>query len=35
MAITTAGDVFVSDGYGNRRVVRFDKQGKFVKTKVQ
>jgi len=31
MAITPAGDVFVSDGYGNRRVVRFDPQGKFVK----
>ena len=26
-----AGDVFVSDGYGNRRVVHFDPQGKFVK----
>jgi len=31
MAITPAGDVFVSDGYGNRRVVHFDAQGKFVK----
>lgn len=31
MAITPAGDVFVSDGYGNRRVVHFDPQGKFVK----
>src|SRR5262249_21321935 len=30
MAITPAGDVFVSDGYGNARVVHFDKQGKFV-----
>jgi DNA-binding beta-propeller fold protein YncE len=30
-AITPAGDVFVSDGYGNRRVVHFDPQGKFVK----
>lgn len=30
-AITPAGDVFVSDGYGNRRVVHFDAQGKFVK----
>lgn len=31
MAITPSGDVFVSDGYGNRRVVHFDAQGKFVK----
>jgi hypothetical protein len=31
MAITPEGDVFVSDGYGNRRIVHFDKQGKFVK----
>ena len=31
MAITAAGDVFVSDGYGNNRVVHFDKDGKFVK----
>ena len=30
-AITPAGEVFVSDGYGNRRVVHFDAQGKFVK----
>lgn len=30
-AITPAGDVFVTDGYGNRRVVHFDAQGKFVK----
>jgi peptidylamidoglycolate lyase len=30
-AITPQGDVFVSDGYGNRRVVHFDPQGKFVK----
>ncbi|MEX1233021.1 MAG: peptidyl-alpha-hydroxyglycine alpha-amidating lyase family protein [Planctomycetaceae bacterium] len=32
MAITPAGDVFVTDGYGNRRVVHFDKTGKFIKT---
>lgn len=32
MAITPAGDVFVSDGYGNARIVHFDKNGKFVKT---
>jgi len=25
------GDIFVSDGYGNSRVVRFDKNGKFIK----
>jgi DNA-binding beta-propeller fold protein YncE len=31
MAITPAGDVFVSDGYGNARVVHFNKEGKFVK----
>jgi hypothetical protein len=30
-AITPAGEVFVTDGYGNRRVVHFDAQGKFVK----
>jgi hypothetical protein len=31
MAITPAGDVFVTDGYGNRRVVHYDAHGKFVK----
>ncbi len=31
MAITPDGDVFVSDGYGNNRVVHFDRNGKFVK----
>jgi DNA-binding beta-propeller fold protein YncE len=31
MAITPAGDVFVSDGYGNARVVHFDKDGKYVR----
>jgi len=31
MAIAPSGDVFVSDGYGNNRVVHFDRQGKFVK----
>ena len=31
MAVTPAGDVFVSDGYGNSRVARFDRQGNFVK----
>lgn len=32
MAIAPSGDIFVSDGYGNRRVVHFDRHGKFVKT---
>ncbi len=31
MAITPTGDLFVSDGYGNRRIVHFDPQGRFVK----
>jgi DNA-binding beta-propeller fold protein YncE len=31
MAITPAGDVFVADGYGNARVVHFDRSGKYVK----
>jgi DNA-binding beta-propeller fold protein YncE len=31
MAITPAGDVFVTDGYGNRRVVHFDREGRFIK----
>lgn len=31
MAITPQGDVFVSDGYGNNRVVHFDRNGEFVK----
>ncbi|MBI4578060.1 MAG: hypothetical protein HY718_00065 [Planctomycetes bacterium] len=30
MAITPAGDVFVSDGYGNFRVAHFDPKGRFV-----
>jgi 6-bladed beta-propeller/NHL repeat len=32
MAVTPAGDIFVTDGYGNRRVVHFDKDGRFVKS---
>jgi DNA-binding beta-propeller fold protein YncE len=32
MAVTPAGDVFVSDGYGNNRVVHFDKEGRYVKS---
>lgn len=31
VAVSPAGDVFVSDGYANNRVVRFDRDGKFVK----
>jgi lysophospholipase L1-like esterase/sugar lactone lactonase YvrE len=31
VAVTKAGDLFVTDGYGNRRVVHFDRNGKFVK----
>lgn len=31
MAIASNGDVFVSDGYGNNRVVRFDAKGNFIK----
>jgi len=31
VAITAAGDVFISDGYGNTRVVHFDKSGEYVK----
>ena len=32
MVVTPAGDVFVTDGYGNNRIVHFGKDGKFVKT---
>lgn len=31
IAVTPAGDIFVSDGYGNDRIVHFDRDGKFVK----
>ncbi len=31
MAFLPNGDVFISDGYGNRRVAHFDRQGRFVK----
>jgi DNA-binding beta-propeller fold protein YncE len=31
MTILPNGDVFVSDGYGNRRVVHLDSKGKFIK----
>lgn len=32
IAITPAGELFVSDGYGNRRVVHFDARGRFIKS---
>jgi pimeloyl-ACP methyl ester carboxylesterase len=32
MVITPEGDAFVADGYGNARVVHFDKNGNFVKS---
>src|SRR5690606_15177194 len=32
MAITPAGDVFITDGYGNRRIVHYDKAGNYVKS---
>ena len=31
VAISPGGDLFVADGYGNSRVVHFDRHGKFVK----
>ena len=31
VAFLPSGDVFISDGYGNRRVVHFNGQGRFVK----
>ena len=31
MAFLPCGDVFISDGYGNRRVAHFDKRGRFIK----
>ncbi|MBN1806689.1 MAG: 6-bladed beta-propeller [Sedimentisphaerales bacterium] len=30
MAILASGDIFVCDGYGNRRIVHFDSKGKFI-----
>jgi sugar lactone lactonase YvrE len=32
MVVTPAGEVFISDGYGNARVVHYDREGKFVKS---
>lgn len=31
MAITPKGDVYISDGYGNARVIVFDKNGKYLR----
>lgn len=31
VAVTPEGDVYVADGYGNARIVHFDKKGKYVK----
>lgn len=31
IAITPTGDLFISDGYGNRRIVHLDATGKFIK----
>lgn len=31
VAVTPAGDIFITDGYGNARIAHFDKTGKFVK----
>jgi hypothetical protein len=32
VAWDTAGNIFVSDGYGNARVAKFDKNGKYIKS---
>jgi hypothetical protein len=32
VAVARSGDIYVSDGYGNSRVVKFSKDGKFIKT---
>jgi len=32
MAIAENGDVFVTDGYGNNRIVHYDNNGKFIKS---
>lgn len=31
MAVTASGDIYISDGYGNARVVQYDKNGKFIR----
>jgi DNA-binding beta-propeller fold protein YncE len=32
VAVTAGGDIFISDGYGNDRVVHYDRNGRFVKS---
>jgi DNA-binding beta-propeller fold protein YncE len=32
VAFSKNGDIFVTDGYGNSRVVKFDRNGNFIKT---
>lgn len=32
MVVLPSGEIFVTDGYGNRRIVHFSKDGKFIKT---
>lgn len=32
VAVAPNGDIFVSDGHGNNRIVKFSKDGKFIKT---
>lgn len=32
MAFASNGDIYVSDGYGNSRVVQFDREGKYIRT---
>ncbi|MCA9445108.1 MAG: hypothetical protein KC964_30245, partial [Candidatus Omnitrophica bacterium] len=32
VAVTPEGDIFVTDGYGNNRVVHYDKDGNFIKS---
>lgn len=31
MAITPEGDIFISDGYGNARIVHYDKKGNYIR----
>lgn len=30
IAVLATGDIFVSDGYGNRRIIHFDRNGKYI-----
>jgi sugar lactone lactonase YvrE len=32
VAVTRLGEIFVADGYGNNRIVHFDREGRFVKS---